>query len=159
VDFLMAATLPAASEALGIALAMAGCGLPFFLSFVIRPSGALLDGTPLDEVIRHIDASVEPPPLGFWVNCVHPSVFESGMEQIASRSPGSVRRVTGLQGNTSTRSPEELEGCERLEREAPGDFARGMLSVRGRFGTLILGGCCGTDDRHIRAIAAGLIGA
>lgn len=143
---------------MGIARAMAECGVPYFLSFVIRPTGALLDKTPLGEVIGRIDASVQPPPLGYWVNCVHPTVFAAGMEQIALRRPGAIQRVLGLQGNTSTRSPEELEGRDQLDSQAPEEFARGMVRVHRRFGTRILGGCCGTDDRHIRAIAAILRG-
>ena len=62
-------------------------------------------------------------------------------------------RLIGLQANTSANSPEELLGLDHLETEAPDAFARAMCEVRERFGTQILGGCCGTDDRHIAEIA------
>jgi hypothetical protein len=47
VDFLLAATLPAFSEATGLALALAATAKPYVLSFVVRPEGTMLDGTPL----------------------------------------------------------------------------------------------------------------
>jgi homocysteine S-methyltransferase len=59
-----------------------------------------------------------------------------------------------LQANTSAKSPEELDGLESLDSEAPAPFAAAMLDVRRQFGAKILGGCCGSDERHIEAIAA-----
>ena len=159
VDFLMAATLPAASEATGLARAMATVKLPYLLSFVVRPTGTLLDGTPLDEAVARIDSQVKPPPLGYMVNCVHPTVFAEVMDRMISRSAELGRRVIGLQANTSTRSPEELDDLDHLDAAGePEAFAEGMLAVHRRFGTRILGGCCGTDARHIRCIAERITG-
>ena len=153
VDFLMAATLPAASEALGIARAMAACGVPYVLSFVVRAAGTLLDGTPLHEAVAQIDAAAKPPPLMYAVNCVHPAVFEAALRQAARAAPRVTERVLGLQANTSARSPEELDGREELDTGPPEAFAEQMLAVHRALGTRVLGGCCGTDDRHIRALA------
>jgi homocysteine S-methyltransferase len=165
VDFLMAATLPAYSEALGLARGMARCGKPYVLSFVLRPGGTLLDGTPLHKAVRRIDASVSPAPTFYLVNCVHPTVFEQACECELARSPAPgdpaalgkpaawAGRVLGLQGNTSSRSPEQLDGLAQLETEEPSTFAAAMLRLHERFGTRVLGGCCGTDDRHIARIA------
>ncbi|MCX6601583.1 MAG: homocysteine S-methyltransferase family protein, partial [bacterium] len=99
-DFLMAATLPALSEARGIAHAMAETGKPYVLSFVIRASGALLDGTPLSEAVARIDAEVTPKPAGFMVNCVHPQVFAEALDHQCARRPGMSERIIGLQANT-----------------------------------------------------------
>ncbi len=152
-DFLLAATLPAASEALGLAWAMAGCGTPYALSFVLRPSGALLDGTPLHQAIAMIDAAADPKPLFYMANCVHPTVFESAFAAAISQSPSVGTRVIGLQANTSTKSPEELDKRVALDGTAPEPFANAMVGLHHWFGTKILGGCCGTDNRHIAAIA------
>jgi homocysteine S-methyltransferase len=155
----MAATLPAYSEALGLARAMARCGRPYVLSFVLRPSGTLLDGTPLREAVHGIDAAVSPAPAFYLVNCVHPTVFEQAFEcELArssafSESAAWAGRVLGLQGNTSYRSPEQLDGLDQLETEEPSVYAAAMLRLYKRFGTRVLGGCCGTDDRHIAQIA------
>jgi homocysteine S-methyltransferase len=70
-DFLLAATLPALSEATGLALALAATGKPYLLSFVVRPEGTLLDGTPLKDAIAAIDSAVTPSPLAYLINCTH----------------------------------------------------------------------------------------
>ncbi len=153
VDFLIASTLPAFSEARGIARALAEQGLPWMLSFVVRPTGRVLDGTPLEDVVRGIDEAVERAPAGFLVNCVHPSVYEAAMNEAGSRDPMIGARVLGLQANTSSKSPEELDGSSQLECEDPELFATRMMHLRLEFGTRVLGGCCGTDARHIFALA------
>jgi homocysteine S-methyltransferase len=153
VDFLIAATLPAYTEALGLAQAMARSGAPYVLSFVLRPTGALLDGTPLHEAVHGIDSNVSPRPSCYMVNCVHPTVFERAFERELEWAPWLVERVIGLQGNTSCRSPEELDNRAELEMEEPGAFAGAMVRLHERFGARVLGGCCGTDERHIECIA------
>lgn len=154
VDFLLAATQPAAGEALGIARAMSACTVPYVVSFMIRPTGVLLDGTPLHEAIAMIDSSVDPAPLGFMVNCVHPSGLAEALNRLSPSSPGFCERLLGIQGNTSTKSPEELDNLKRLDvAEDPDEFGAAMVELHTRFGLKILGGCCGTDGRHIQAIA------
>lgn len=153
VDFLHAATLPAYPEARGMAVALAATGLPYLLSFVLRPSGCLLDGTPLDEAVAGIDAAVSPPPAYYLANCVHPEVFVAAVEAAQRRLPGLTERLIGLQANTSAKSPEELEGRATLEGMEPAAFGAALLQVWRRFRTRILGGCCGTDARHIAAVA------
>ncbi|MEE4354956.1 MAG: homocysteine S-methyltransferase family protein, partial [Desulfococcaceae bacterium] len=152
-DFLMAATLPALSEAAGISRAMAESGIPYIPSFVIRPSGTLLDGTPLHKAVSVIDSQVAPPPVCYLVNCVHPSVFHEAVSHEMKMMPDICRRIMGLQANTSAKSPEELENSEQLETENPASFAESMLKLHKSFGIKILGGCCGSDDRHIKEIA------
>jgi homocysteine S-methyltransferase len=151
-DCLLAATLPHLGEARGIARVMAACGIPYLLSFIVRPDGALLDGTPLGEAVASIDTAIAPAPLCYLVNCVHPRHFESAMQSQGDRRM--VRdRVIGLQANASARSPEELDGSACLDADPPEVLADAMLRLHRRFGTKILGGCCGTDDRHIAWIA------
>ncbi len=66
---------------------------------------------------------------------------------------GLLDRLIGFQANTSARSPEELVLLEELETEEPTTFAASMLQIHQRFGIAILGGCCGTDTRHIESLA------
>ncbi len=153
VDFLLAATLPAVGEALGMARALAACDCPYVLSFIVRPDGTCLDGTPLHEAIRRIDGKVRPPPTAYMVNCVHPTVFAAALEAARVQDAHVCERVVGLQANTSPLSPEELDGRPDLDRTAPEDFAAAMIELHGWFGLRVLGGCCGTDDRHIAALA------
>ncbi|NOJ97875.1 homocysteine S-methyltransferase family protein [Corallococcus coralloides] len=156
VDFLVAQALPALSEAEGLALAMARTGAPFLLSFILRPTGTLLDGTPLAEAVARIDALPGARPSAYMVNCVHPSIFREGLSRQLANLPILGTRVVGLQANTSRLSPEELEGRAELDSETPDAFAREMARVHAEFGTRLLGGCCGTDERHIAALADAL---
>jgi S-methylmethionine-dependent homocysteine/selenocysteine methylase len=153
VDFIMAATLPAVSEALGLAAALSDCGVPYILSFVIRENGAVLDGTPLHEAVEKIDSIVDPRPLCYSINCVHPSVFELGIGQEINHDESIKNRLLGFQANTSSKSPEELDGLDYLDTTAPAEFGESMLGLHQNFGIQILGGCCGTDHRHIEEIA------
>ncbi len=153
VDFLIASTLPANNEAVGIAEAMSKTKLPYILSFIIRENGNILDGTPLSEVISKINSSVSPNPIGYMVNCVHPALFIKALEQ----NPELTKRVLGIQANTSCKTPEELDGSEELDTEEPEIFANHMKELHKNFVIKILGGCCGTDERHISAIAENLI--
>jgi len=156
VDFLLATTLPAFSEALGMAHAMRAVNCPSLLSFVLRPKGTLLDGTPVAEAIAAIDAQASP--TAYLANCVHPLRFESALNAAEQARQGVKDRLIGLQGNTSKKSPEEFDGAENLDSDDPQEFAEVMARIRQRFGTRILGGCCGTDGRHIAAIARSCIG-
>ena len=153
VDFLLASPLPALSEAQGLARAMTEQKIPVLLSFILRPTGHLLDGTPLEAAIRSIDDHVDHLPAGYLVNCVHASVYEDAMNASSARDPLATARVLGLQANTSAKSPEELDGSPALECEDPELFATRMMHLRIEFGTRVMGGCCGTDARHIFALA------
>ena len=75
VDFLFASTLPALTEAIGIAKAMSETKKDYVISFVIRDNGKLLDGTLLTDAIKIIDDSVPTPPLFYLTNCIHPDVL------------------------------------------------------------------------------------
>ncbi|RKH54487.1 homocysteine S-methyltransferase family protein [Corallococcus sp. AB050B] len=156
VDFLVAQALPALSEAEGLAQAMARTGAPFLLSFILRPTGTLLDGTPLAEAVARMDALPGARPTAYMVNCVHPSVFREGLSRQLAASPSLGERVVGLQANTSRLSPEELDGRAELDSETPDAFAKEMARVHEECGTRLLGGCCGTDERHIAALARAL---
>ncbi len=153
VDFLLAATLPSAEEATGLARAMGRFGIPYVLSFVLRPTGILLDGTPFREVVAAIDGDVNPPPLCYWANCVHPTVFTSAMYYLIQMSPDLRDRVVGLQANTSPLAPEDLDDASVLETMDPATFGEQMGFIHTAIGTRVLGGCCGTNTDHIRAIA------
>jgi len=155
-DYLMAATMPEIHEALGMAEALASTGCPYLVSFILRSSGCLLDGTPINEAMARIDDQVVPRPLGYLVNCVHSSALDTALCSPAGQRALATGRLLGLQANTSSKSPEELDGSYVLEGEAPEDFAAGMCALRDRFGLRVLGGCCGTDSSHIAALAESL---
>ena len=157
VDFLLAATLPALSEATGLASALAATGKPYIISFVARPEGTILDGTPLKEVIAVIDASVTPRPLAYLLNCTHASFARAALMHETNSSPLVRQRVIGLLANTAALSPEALDDSASLVEENPETFGQSVAGLHRELGLKILGGCCGTDDRHIRSLAAHLL--
>lgn len=158
VDFLLAATLPALTEAAGLAAALAATGVPYLVSFVVRKAGTLLDGTPLKQAIAAIDAAVSPQPAAYLVNCSHASIFRAALDHAGNSSPLVRGRIIGLFANTAALEPEQLDNSAELIEEEPERFAAGLAALRDHFGLKLLGGCCGTDDRHIRALAARLAG-
>ncbi|MEI6306307.1 MAG: homocysteine S-methyltransferase family protein, partial [Deltaproteobacteria bacterium] len=127
------------------------------ISFVARPEGTLLDGTPLKEAIATIDSTVTPHPLAYMINCTHASIFKSAMLNKDNSSTLVRERVTGLLANTSYLSPEELDTSIELVEEDPETFGKRVSSLHSEFGIKVLGGCCGTDDRHIEYLARELI--
>ena len=156
VDFLLAATLPALSEATGLASALAQTGTPYIVSFVFRPEGTLLDGTPLKNALAAIDAAVSPKPVAYMANCTHASIFRSAMLHPENSSDFVRQRVVGLLANTAALSPEEINNSETLIEEDPETFGTAVAGLRNELGMKILGGCCGTDERHIDCLAARL---
>ncbi|HHP7234728.1 MAG TPA: homocysteine S-methyltransferase family protein [Desulfobacterales bacterium] len=156
-DFLLAATLPALSEATGLAAALAETGRPYVVSFVVRPEGTLLDGTPLKDALSAIEDAVTPGPLAFMANCTHASFLKSALAHPAHSSDHVRRRIIGLFANTAALTPEELDDSQDLVEEAPETFGPTVAGLHADFGLKILGGCCGTDDRHIRSLAQKLV--
>lgn len=153
VDFLLASTLPALGEAIGLARAQAATGLPYLISFVARPEGTLLDGTSLKDAIMSIDTTVTPRPLAYLINCTHASVFRRAILDATNSSSQVRERVVGLLANTASLSPEELDASVELVEEEPEMFGMSVGALHREFGMKVLGGCCGTDNRHIECLA------
>jgi homocysteine S-methyltransferase len=152
-DCLDAKTLPALEEALGIADLIAETDKPYLLSFVVLPSGTLLDGTPLGDAIARIDDEVARPPEHYAVNCVHPRNYAKALYQMGKTHPGAQARIIGLEANTSARTPEELDKLEEVETRLPEEFAREVWALRKSTGARYLCGCCGSGTEHIEALA------
>lgn len=153
VDFLYAPTFPSVEEALGASLAMGDTGLPYVVSFVLGRDGRVLDGTSLRAAIESIDAAASPAPLFYSISCVHPSIAASALRDGAASSDLVVHRLKELKANASPLSPGELVRLDHLEGDGPERFADEMWKIHEDFGLHVLGGCCGTDDRHMRALA------
>jgi len=149
VDFLIAETLPNIREAVGIANAMAATRVPFVISFVISRHGCLLDGTPLAEAIGTIDEAAANPPLGFMVNCAHPTFLCA-----ATQPPRLFDRLIGFQANASSLDHTDLDGSSHLQADEVSSWGDEMLTLHRRYGIKILGGCCGTGVDHLRYLVA-----
>ena len=152
-DYLYAALLPTLPEAIGMARALAATGLPYLLSFTIRRDGKLIDGNTIHEAVAAIDAAGPKPPLCYLAGCVHPNIVYEALSQPFNRSNLIRSRFSGIQGNTSALSYAELDGSRELRGSDPEEFADAMIRLKQDMGFRILGGCCGTDSRHLEAVA------
>lgn len=153
VDFLYAGIMPALSEAVGMAQAMESTGLPYIISFMIRKDGRLIDGTAINEAISIIDGSTGRKPLCYMTNCVHPTIVSEALHKPINQTPLVRERFKGIQANTSALSPEELDNSCDLKTSDAISLARDMEKLKEDFSFKIFGGCCGTDDSHMREIA------
>lgn len=151
-DLLNAFTMTYAAEAAGIARAAGARSVPVAISFTVETDGHLPDGTGLAEAIEQVDAASDGHPAYFLVNCAHP-------DHLAPALNGDQRlqRLAGLVSNASRCSHEELDNAEELDAGDPEELGRlvGDLA-RANPGFHVFGGCCGTDLRHMRAIARAL---
>jgi S-methylmethionine-dependent homocysteine/selenocysteine methylase len=150
VDFIIAETLPGINEAIGIAKALANSGLPYFISFVISRDGRVLDGTDLYTAIKMIDTNTDRQPLGFMVNCAYPSFLKA-----AAQPPELFKRLLGYLANASSRDHCDLDGSESLLMESVSDWGEMMLELNRVFGVKVLGGCCGTNEQHLKYLVDG----
>lgn len=149
VDYLLGLTMPALSEAEGMARAMIATGVPTFVSFCIDRHGVVLDGTPLSQAIARMDAALDPAPLGYWVNCSYPT-FLCADEQ----DPAALRRLVGFDANASSRGHADLDGAGETHQDPVADWAAQQWALHREHGVQILGGCCGTTGEHLRALVA-----
>ena len=149
VDYLQASTLPALSEAIGIALVMSTTKLPFVISFVVDKTGCLFDGTKLSNAIARIDEAVGDDNVRYGINCVHPTVLHQALD----KNPEIKGRIVSFSGNTSDLSADELDGLEELQTQEPTDFALANKRLLEAHDIQIIGACCGSNPDHIREIS------
>ena len=149
VDMVTVLTVNYAEEGVGVAQAAAAAGLPAVISFTVETDGRLPTGQSLGEAIDQVDAETGGAPEYFMVNCAHPTHFEDALAGGAW-----LERIHGIRANASKMSHAELDESEELDPGDPQELADGYERVRERLPNLkVLGGCCGTDHRHVAAVA------
>jgi len=149
-DMLSAFTMNNVNEAIGVTRATAATVLPFVLSFTVETDGRLPTGDPLGAAIEAVDAATDGYPAYYMINCAHPVHFATMLEQGAAW----LHRVRGIRANASRCSHAELDAMTELDAGDPQDLALHYRALRARHPEIqVLGGCCGTDHRHVEAIA------
>jgi S-methylmethionine-dependent homocysteine/selenocysteine methylase len=155
-DMVTAITMTNTPEAIGIARAAAAAGMPSALSFTLETDGRLPTGETLGDAIARVDDATGGAPAYYMINCAHPSHFASILDPSAAWT----RRLRGLRTNASKLSHAELNEAVELDEGNPVELGAESAALRARFPTInVLGGCCGTDHRHVeqmcvRAMAA-----
>jgi S-methylmethionine-dependent homocysteine/selenocysteine methylase len=149
-DLVTALTMTSAAEAIGIVRAAEAAAIPAVVSFTVETDGRLPSGQPLSEAIEEVDAETDGAAAYFMLNCAHPTHFVDVLEDA-----GPWNRLRGLRANASTKSHAELDEAEELDEGDPFELARSYRDVSARLRNLtVVGGCCGTDHRHVGAICA-----
>jgi len=153
-DMVTAITMTYTAEAIGIVRAATRAGLPAAISFTVETDGRLPSGQALGEAIEQVDEETQQAAAYFMINCAHPTHFEHVLD---SEAPW-VARIRGVRANASLKSHAELDEATVLDDGDPDDLARRHHELRARLPNLnVLGGCCGTDDRHVAAICRTLL--
>jgi S-methylmethionine-dependent homocysteine/selenocysteine methylase len=152
-DLVNAMTINYTDEAIGIVLAAGAVAMPVAISFTVETDGRLPDGTALRDAITAVDAATDQAPVHFGVNCAHPDHLA-----LALAADGDwTGRLRALRANASRRSHAELDEASELDEGDPAELAQGYARLRALVPTFtVLGGCCGTDVRHVAAIATAL---
>lgn len=148
-DIITAITMTHTEEAVGVARAAAANGMPSVISFTVETDGRLPTGQSLGEAIEQVDDSSDVVPAYYMINCAHPSHFAGSL----AGGAGWVERVRGIRANASTMSHAELDEAQELDDGDPVELAQQYRALVGLFGHInVLGGCCGTDHRHLEEI-------
>jgi S-methylmethionine-dependent homocysteine/selenocysteine methylase len=149
-DMVTAITMNYVEEAIGIGKAAEKAEMPVAISFTVETDGKLPTGQALREAIEQVDAATSRYPAYYMINCAHPTHFEHVL------APGEswTRRIRGLRANASRKSHAELNDAPELDIGNPIELGREHAQLKKRFLDLnVMGGCCGTDHRHVEQIA------
>jgi homocysteine S-methyltransferase len=150
-DLIAALTLPYVDEAVGIVRSAQEAAIPAVVSFTVETDGRLPSGQRLQEAIEEVDAQTAGAAAYFMINCAHPSHFTDTFEDGGAW----IDRIRGLRANASAKSHAELDDAEELDDGDPVDLAGLYRDLSPRLPNVtVVGGCCGTDHRHVAAICA-----
>ncbi|WP_422040830.1 homocysteine S-methyltransferase family protein [Roseibium sp.] len=150
VDMISAMTLTHAGEAVGIVRAAAEIDIPVVIAFTLETDGRLPSGQSLADAIGEVDAATGNGPAYYMINCAHPDHFRTVLETGGAWAS----RIGGIRSNASRMSHAELDEAETLDDGDPGELGRLNAELM-RFlpNIRVVGGCCGTDHRHVGCIA------
>jgi S-methylmethionine-dependent homocysteine/selenocysteine methylase len=150
-DMVSAITMNYVDEAIGIARAAAAAALPVVISFTVETDGRLPSGQALHAAIAQVDAATDRAPAYYMVNCAHPSHFAD----VVANARGWTERIGGLRVNASSKSHAELDEATELDEGDPAALRREHGALLAHLPNVtVLGGCCGTDARHVAAASA-----
>jgi len=150
-DMTTAITMTNANEAVGVVRAAQSSGLPVAVSFTLETDGRLPTGQTLVDAIDEVDSLTTGAPAYYMINCAHPTHFEEVMPSGASWAT----RVRGIRANASRRSHQELDEAPDLDVGDPIELGQQYREILRKHPQInVLGGCCGTDHRHVECISA-----
>lgn len=151
-DMVSAITFNQSTEAAGLVRGARAVGMPVVVSFTVETNGALPTGQSVADAIGQVDAATDNYPAYYMINCAHPDHFVGALPD-----EGWARRIRGVRANASRKSHAELDASTSLDAGNAEELAGQYCQLARRMSWLnVFGGCCGTDLRHVTAIARGL---
>ena len=149
-DMVTALTLNYIDEAVGLAKAAKAADMPAAIAFTVETDGRLPTGDSLQAAIETVELETDASPAYYMINCAHPTHFAS----VLTGDGLWLQRIRGIRANASRCSHEELDNATELDAGNPQELGMQIKELRARLKNLnVLGGCCGTDIRHIGEIA------
>ena len=151
-DLVTAITMNYAEEAVGVTRAAEQANMPVVLSFTVETDGRLPTGQSLGDAIKQVDDATSGYPAYFMINCAHPSHFD----QVVEGNESWVERIRGLRANASRMSHAELDVAPELDAGVPSELGQEYAGLRNQQlkHLNVMGGCCGTDHRHVEHIVS-----
>lgn len=141
-------------EPIGIVRAAADVGIPVVIAFTVETDGRLPSGQLLHEAVVEVEDATDGAVLHYGINCAHPDHFTGAL----AADPGVTKRIALLRANASRMSHEELDAAEELDAGDPVELGAQYANLLAKHPDLqVLGGCCGTDARHVEAIATACV--
>ncbi|HUF00759.1 MAG TPA: homocysteine S-methyltransferase family protein [Anaerolineales bacterium] len=149
-DMVTAITMNYVEEAIGIARAAQRADFPAVISFTVETDSNLPTGQTLESAIKQVEAATSGFPVYYMINCAHPTHFE----HIVAEGGQWLDRIRGIRANASHSSHAELNEAPDLDIGNPVELGKQYARLKKRLSHLnVMGGCCGTDHRHVRQIA------
>jgi homocysteine S-methyltransferase len=147
-DMVGAFTLCYPEEAIGIVRAGERFEIPVVIAFTVETDGRLPTGMPLKQAIESVDGATDGGAAYFLINCAHPDHFSDVLVDGQW-----IQRLRGVVANASRCSHAELDKSEELDEGDPQELGELVGAICKKFPHFtIVGGCCGTDMRHLRKI-------
>ena len=149
-DMAVAATFNNIPEAIGVIRAASEKGMPIGVSLTLTPEGRLRSGPSLREAIENVDEATDGRAAWFGTNCSHPLEFEPALYDAGPW----LERLRYIRPNAARMDKIALCSLGHLEDGDPVELGEQMGEVARRLPNAdIIGGCCGTDERHLSEIA------
>lgn len=155
-DLVSAITMTNVNEAIGLTRAAMAAGMPVAISFTVETDGRLPTGQSLEDAIQAVDGATGCAPAYYMINCAHPTHFEKMLKH-----GGAWReRIGGVRANASAKSHAELNESTELDSGNPRELGAQYRALRNLLPKLtVMGGCCGTDHRHVQEICTACLAA
>jgi len=135
-------------------LAAQSSAMPIAISFTVETDGRLPTGDTLQHVIEATDEATGAFPIYYMINCAHPVHFKQSL----AGSGDWLGRIRGLRANASQNSHAELNEATELDAGDPQQLGVEYRNLKAQLPQLnVLGGCCGTDQRHVEAVCRAVV--